>query len=124
MKLRAISRLGAGLALIVMLVGCDRQTPVTDDDLVGPNSAQSGAAGRRDGTPALVEPHRYMRLSDLARALRDAGHSCEAVRTYELIEQSDGMAVYRIDCLEYSFRLTIQDGKSSAERMATSVGRQ
>ena len=58
-----------------------------------------------------------MRLSDLAGAIRASGHGCEAIRTYKLIEQKDEVSsVYKIDCLEYSFRLTIINGQSRIER--------
>lgn len=118
MKLRAISELSAALALILMLAGCDRPGPTTDIDPVPPQAAQRNAAD-------LVEPHRYLRLSDLAGAIRKSGHPCEVVRTYKQIEQNDdGSAVYKIDCLEYSFRLTIINGQSRIERLAAKVIRE
>ncbi len=113
MKLRAISKLSAAQALILMLAACDRPGPTTDIDPVPPQAVQRGTA--------LVEPHRYLRLSDLAGAIRNAGHACEAVRTYNQIEQNDkGSAVYKIDCLEYSYRLTINicDGFAPAAAAA------
>ena len=103
MKLSVISDLSAALALILVLAGCDRPGPT-------PQDLQLNAT-------ELVEPFRYVRLSDLAGAIRASGHGCELVTTYKLIEEKDdGSAVYKIDCLEYSFRLTIIDGQSRIER--------
>ena len=109
MKLSVINELSAALAFILILAGCDRPGPTTDVDRAHPQALQPDAT-------KLVEPHRYMRLSDLADAIRASGHGCEAVTTYKLIEQKDdGSAVYKIDCLEYSFRLTIINGQSRLE---------
>lgn len=111
MKHRTISELSAALALILMSAGCDSSGPANDIDQVPPQAVQRSASG-------LVEPHRYLRLSDLADAIRKAGHPCEVVKTYKLIEQTDkGGAVYKIDCLEYSFRLTLINGQSRIERL-------
>jgi len=125
-KLRAISKLSAAQALILMLAACDRPGPTTDIAPVPPQAVQrSGTAGGAEETPSLVEPHRYLRLSDLAGAMRNAGHACEAVRTYNQIEQNDkGSAVYKIDCLEYSYRLTINNGQSRIERLTANVIRE
>ena len=109
MNLRAISELSAALALILILAACDRPGQTTDSDQAPPQAMQESAN-------AVVEPHRYMRLSDLAGAIRKAGHPCEVVRAYKLIEQNDkGSEVYKVDCLEYSFRLTIINGQSRIE---------
>lgn len=109
-KLGVINGLSVALALIPVLAGCDRPGPTAN---VGRESAQA----MQPDAANLVEPHRYMRLSDLADAIRAAGHGCEAIRTYKLIERKDdGSAVYKIDCLEYSFRLTLIDGQSRVER--------
>ena len=114
-KLRAISELSVALALILMLAACDRPGPTNDPDPAPPQSVQESAG-------ALVEPQRYLRLSDLAGALRKAGRPCEVVRAYEQIERKDkGSAVYKVDCLEYSYRLTIDDGHSRIERMTANV---
>ena len=126
MKLRAISKLSAAQALILMLTACDRPGPTTDIDPVPPQAVQrSGTAGGAEETPSLVEPHRYLRLSDLAGEVRKSGHPCEVVRTYKQIEQNDeGSAVYKIDCLEYSYRLTIHNGQSRIERLTANVIRE
>lgn len=110
-------------ALILMLAACDRPGPTTNIDPVPAQVVQrSGTAGEADVTPSLVEPHLYLHLSDLAGAIRNAGHACEAVRTYNQIEQNDkGGAVYKIDCLEYSYRLTINNGQSRIERLTSNV---
>lgn len=106
------------LAFILVLAACDRQEPTTDIDEVPPQAIQESAS-------ALVEPHRYSRLSDLAGAIRKAGLPCEVVRTYKKSEPSDdGSAVYEIDCLEYSYRLTITNGQSRIERSAANVSRE
>ena len=103
------------LAITLMLVACDRPGPTTNIDQVPPQALQESAS-------ALVEPHRYSRLSDLAGAIRRAGLPCEVVRTYKQIEQNDnGSAVYKIDCLEYSYRLTINNGQSRIERFTANV---
>ena len=107
-KLSVISELSAALALILVLAGCDRPGPT-------PRALQPDAT-------ELVEPYRYVRLSDLAGAIRASGHGCELVRTYKLIEEKDdGSAVYKIDCLEYSFRLTLINGQSRIERWTAKV---
>ncbi len=97
--------------------------PTTDIDPVPPQAVQrSGTAGGAEKTPSLVEPHRYLQLSELAGAIRNAGHGCEAVRTCNQIERNDkGSAVYKIDCLEYSYRLTIKNGQSRIERLTANV---
>ncbi len=65
----------------------------------------------------MIEPQRYFRLTDLAAAIRKAGHPCEVVRSYKKIAQSvEGGSVYKVDCLEYSFRLTMLNGQSQLER--------
>ena len=118
MKLRATSEQSVALALTLMLVACDRPGSTTDVDQVPPQAMQESAS-------ALVEPHRYSRLSDLAGAIRKAGLPCEVVKTYEQIKQNDnGSAVYKIDCLEYAYRLTIANGESRIERWTANVVRQ
>ncbi len=114
-KLRAISELSVALAPILMLAACDRPGPTTDINPAPPPGAQESAA-------ALVEPHRYLRLSDLAGAIRKAGRPCEVVRSYKQIERNDkGNAIYRVDCLEYSYRLAINNGQSRIERLTANV---
>jgi hypothetical protein len=66
-------------------------------------------------SPPLLEPHRYLRLSDLAAAIRQAGHSCQKVRSYKSVQNGEG-TVYKIDCLAYSYRLTVTNGQSDIER--------
>lgn len=115
MKIRAISELGTTLAIILVLAGCDRPGPTPDSDQVPPQAMQESAN-------SIVEPHRYIRLSDLAGALRKAGHPCEVVRSYKLIKRNDaGSAVYRIDCLEYSFLLIFTNGQSRIEPLTAGV---
>ena len=110
MKPGVINGLSVALALIPMLAGCDGSGPAADVDRESAQAMQPDSAN-------LVEPHRYMRLGDLADAIRASGHGCEAIRTYKLIERKgDGTAVYKIDCLEYSFRLTLINGQSRVER--------
>lgn len=110
MKLCNIKELSAALALCFVCASCDRPTPALDVDPVAPQTLQPN-------DNEFLEPHRYLRLSDLAGAIRNSGHGCEAVRTYKLIEQKDeGNSVYKIDCLEYSFRLTISNGQGKIER--------
>lgn len=110
MKFHPISELSPALALILMLAGCNRPGQTTDIDPMSPQAVQPNATH-------LVAPQRYLRLSDLAGAIRKSGHPCEVVRTYKLIEErEDGSAVYKIECLEYSFRLTIINGQSRIER--------
>ena len=111
MKFRAITELSAALALILMSAGCDSSAPTNDIDQVPPQAVQRSASG-------LVEPHRYLRLSDLADAIRKAGHPCEVVKSYKKIAEIDkGSSIYKIDCLEYSFRLTLINGQSRIERL-------
>jgi hypothetical protein len=74
------------------------------------------AAGVQE-TTSLMEPHRYIRLGDLASALRKAGHACETVRSYNQLDQNlEGTAVYKVDCLEYSYRLTVKNGRGRVDR--------
>ncbi len=118
MKLCAISKLSAAQALILMLAACDRSGSTNNIDPVPSQAVQPGDT-------ALVDPHRYLRPSELASAIRKSGHPCEVVRTYKLIEQNeDGSAVYKIDCLEYSFRLSIINGQSRIERWTANVIRE
>ncbi len=75
------------------------------------------AEGREQQSPSLMEPHRYLRLNDLAAAIRQARYPCEKVRTYSSVEQNGGpTSVYKVDCLEYSYRLTVTNGRSRIER--------
>lgn len=106
MTLRAIGR---SAALVLFLAGCDAPRSPAEVDPVPRDAVQRRETG-------LVDPQRYLRLTDLAAAIRNAGHPCEVVKSYKQIAQSepDG-AVYKIDCLEYSFRLTILDGQSRLE---------
>jgi hypothetical protein len=125
-KVRTIGTLSAALTLILGLAACDRFSPSTDIDPVPPQAVQpSATAAGPEESASLVEPHRYLRLNDLAAAIRNAGHSCEAVRTYNQIEQNDkGSAVYKIDCLEYSYQLTVSNGRSRIERWTANVIRE
>ena len=76
------------MALILMLAACDKPGSTTDIDQVPPQAIQESAS-------ALVEPHRYSSLGDLAGAIRKAGQPCEVVRSYKQIEPSEqGNAVY------------------------------
>lgn len=112
-ELRLISKLKAALALMLMSAGCDRSGRTQDTDRV-----PSEAVQRSD--TALVDPRRYLRLSDLAAAIRKSGHPCEVVRSYQQIQLNDqGSAAYKIDCLEYSFRLTMVNGQSRIERFTS-----
>lgn len=109
MKLFALGKLNAALVLISMVAACDRPGPRSDVDQVPPQALLEGAT-------TIVEPHRYRNLSNLAGAIRKAGHPCEGVKSYKPIGQSDqGKAVYQIDCMEYSFLLTITNGQSRIE---------
>lgn len=93
-KLRAINEPSVALALILMLAACDGPGRTTDINPAPPQTVQESAA-------ALVEPHRYLRLSDLAGAIRKAGRPCEVVRSYrQIIQNNQGIAVYKVDCLE------------------------
>lgn len=110
---RPNSKVTAALAPIFLLAACDRPGSTANIDQVPTGAVQQSASAAE----SLVEPQRYLRPSDLASAIRNAGHSCEVVRTYNQIEQRvKGRAVYRIDCLEYSYRLTIKNGKSRIQR--------
>lgn len=106
---RFIGELSAVLTLILMAVACDKPRGTADVDAVPPQAVQRTSTN-------LVEPHRYLRLTDLAAAIRKAGLPCEVVRAYKQIEQrGKGSGVYKIDCLEYSFRLTMINGQSRIE---------
>ncbi len=112
MKLRTIGEPGAALALVLILTGCGRPEPSSNVDPVPPQAVQRTVT-------ALVDPHRYLRLTDLAAAIRKQGQPCEVVKTYKKIAQSDqGGSVYKVDCLEYSFRLTMLNGQSRLERFS------
>ena len=104
------------LAAILMLGACDGPRPKSDKHEIPPQAMQDSAG-------ALVEPHRYSSLSDLAGAIRKAGFPCEAVSTYRKLEQTpNGSAVYKIDCLEYSYRMAITKGRSRLEKFTDKVG--
>lgn len=100
---------GPSAALVLFLGGCDAPRSPADVDLVPRDAVQRRETG-------LVDPQRYLRLTDLAAAIRTAGFPCEVVKAYKKIAQSGpNGAVYKIDCLEYSFRLTILNGQSRLE---------
>lgn len=110
MKLRAMYQSAAALALIPILAACDGAAPTGHLDAVPPQAVQRPA-------DALLDPQRYFRLTDLASAIRKAGHPCEVVKSYKKIAQSvKGGSIYKVDCLEYSFRLTMLNGQSQLER--------
>ena len=101
-----------------MLTACDQPSPGGNSGSVPAGAVQRPpiATGVEE-TATVVEPHRYVRLSDLALALRKAGYSCEAVRTYKQLQQNGrGSSLYKVDCLEYSYKLTIINGRSRIER--------
>jgi hypothetical protein len=114
MNLRAI---GSVLTLL-MLSACDRASPGSNSGLVPVDAVQRPpTAAAVEETATIVEPHRYLRLSDLALALRKAGYSCEAVQTYRQLQQNGRPgSAYKVDCLEYSYKLTIINGRSGIER--------
>lgn len=115
MKIRAISDLGATLVAILILAACGRPGPTTDGNQMPPQAMQ-------ESSNIVVEPHRYIRLGDLAGAIRKAGHPCEGVRAYKLIKQYDeASAVYKVDCLEYSFLITFINGQSRIEPLTKRV---
>ena len=100
----------AAFALIPILAACDGRAPTGHADAVPSQAVQRPA-------DTLLDPQRYFRLTDLAGAIRKAGHPCEVVKSYKKIAQSvKGGSVYKVDCLEYSFRLTMLNGQSQLER--------
>ena len=115
-----ISIVTAALTPILFLAACDRARSTSNIDQVPTGAVLQSATAAE----AMVEPQRYLRRSDLASAIRNAGHSCEVVTTYKQIEQKvKERTAYRIDCLEYSYRLTIKNGKSRIQRYTADVGR-
>ncbi len=73
--------------LLLMLAACDQASPGSNSGSVPADAVQRPpiVTGVEE-TATVVEPDRYVRLSDLALALRKAGYSCEAVRTYKRLE--------------------------------------
>jgi hypothetical protein len=104
---------GLAAALSFILTACDQTVATNDIDPVPPEFMQG--AGREQQSLPLLEPQRYLRLSDLAAAIRQAGHACQKVRAYKSV-QNDEAAIYKVDCLAYSYRLTVIDGRSHIER--------
>ena len=117
---RPISIVTAALMPIFLLPACDRARSTANIDQVPSGAVLQSATAAE----SMVEPQRYLRRSDLASAIRNAGHSCEVVTAYKQIEKKvTGSAFYKIDCLEYSYRLTIQNGKSRLQRYTAYVAR-
>ena len=101
-----------------MLTACDQPSPGGNSGSVPADAVQRLPVPTGvEESATVVEPDRYVRLTDLALALRKAGYACEAVRTYKQLQQNgSGSAVYKVDCLEYSYKLTIINGRSRIER--------
>src|SRR5215210_8326660 len=98
--LHTISKLSTALAVVLILDGCHRGGPRTDIDPAPPEAVQRSATAGGADEISLVAPHRYLRLSELASAIRKAGHACERVRAYKHIGRNDkGSSAYRVDCL-------------------------
>ncbi len=116
MKLRNIGIQIAAVTLMA-LVACDKPSRSAEIDPVPPNAVQPSVTVVGEEV-SLKEPHRYVQLSNLAAAIRNEGYACEDVRTYKQIEPiGKETAAYRIDCLEYSYRLTVSHGRSHVERI-------
>ena len=103
-----------------MLAACSQPSPGGNSGYVPADAVQLGpVASGEEATAPVVEPHRYGQLTDLAAALRKAGYACEAITTYKRLQQDGrGASVYKVDCLEYAYRLTFSDGQSRIERWA------
>ena len=99
-----------GLMLSLILAGCRQSSHSTSGDAVPP---QAGPAA----DPPLVEPHRYWRAGDLAAAIRNEGYACERVRSHRQLERNGKLInAYKVDCLEYSYQLTLTNGGGEIKR--------
>jgi hypothetical protein len=109
----------AVLAASLALTACGKPTREPLDN----HSRSEGVHGslvtqKVQGAASFAEPPRYVRLSDLAADIREAGHACESVRSYaELGQRGKGVSVYKVDCLEYSYELTVTDGTGQIRRL-------
>jgi hypothetical protein len=110
---------GAVLAASLVLTACGKSTPDhLDNHVRGEGAHQSLVTQKMQGATSFAEPPRYVRLSDLAADIREAGHGCESVRSYaELERRANGVSVYKVDCLEYSYELTVIDGTGRIRRL-------
>lgn len=109
---------GAVLAASLVLTACGKSTPDhLDNHVRGEGVQQSLVTQKMQGATSFAEPPRYVRLSDLAADIREAGHACESVRSYELERRMNGVSVYKVDCLEYSYQLTVMNGTGQIGRL-------
>ena len=109
----------AALAASLILTACGKSTPNhLDNHVRGDGVHQSLVTQKMQGARSFAEPPRYVRLSDLAADIREAGHACESVRSYaELERRANGVSVYKVDCLEYSYELTVKNGTGRIRRL-------
>lgn len=111
--------MSAVLAASLVLIACGKSPPDDLDDSVRPEHVQENfVTGKVEGAASFAEPPRYLRLNDLAADIREAGHGCESIRTYAALERpAKGTGVYKVDCLEYSYELTITNGRGQIRRL-------
>jgi len=71
----------------------------------------------------LVEPLRSVSLGELAAVVRKAGYGCETIRIFDQLEL-DGkrLDIHKVDCLEYSYQVTLGNGESHVERWTGMIG--
>ena len=75
------------------------------------------SAGGEERRAVLVEPLRNVSLSELAAAVREAGYGCETIRIFDQLEL-DGkrLDIHKVDCLEYSYQVTFENGGTHVKR--------
>lgn len=109
----------AVIAASFVLAACGKSIPQHRGGDVRSEGADKSLVTRKvQGAASFAEPPRYVRLSDLAADIREAGHGCESVKSYaELERKASGVIVYRVDCLEYSYELTVFNGTGQIRRL-------
>lgn len=70
-------------------------------------------AGGKKQEAFLVEPARDVPLDQLADAVRETGYRCASVTAFNQLEQNDRVLdVYKIDCRDGAYQVTMIDGRS------------
>jgi hypothetical protein len=119
----------AVLPVAMLMASCNSPDVSAESNSVMPDPAKQKAsitirtmAGEPDQTAWLVEPKRYVAPGDLADALRDAGFACEAVLKLKQLEQNgERMDVYKADCLNEAYQVTLINGNSHIKRWTGNI---
>ena len=114
----------SGIVLFsIALAACDAPPAASVEPAAYPTGMQGRpiavrtSSGGEERKAMLVEPLRTVSLSELATAIREAGYGCESIRVFDQLE-FDGkrLDIHKVDCLEYSYQVTLGNGRSDIER--------